>query len=511
MQSTHPFSEETVNEAFRRVRNRLRKHFPLEIVTACINKLNEHPKDKIQHMRFYPPWRLLSLLKWTILYGDYLNPNRKHLDINSFNYLVNLMHDLSGKLRLPTQYENYFLNLRNMAFQQFWLQHDFNMAQFARQSLLFGKLGDKHPFNSKFLEKSGITITDFIELAMMLMTRFTVEKQRSVTLNWFRTVANKYESGTIQKFLNLLSIDFDSLRIKLSQGQRSNSKVSYEVYERSPLRETPLLKTDTIYNPFSPELLARSVETYIYDTLRSDAPGDFMNTFGLIFQKYVGTSISEIGVEAFDENGIRRIYPGPGKSVDYLLIHEGTKIFIDAKGVEMSYLGMVGHRPEIIENNAKDSIIKGIHQGFETARRLEDWERKRGIEVDENNNYLFLVTFKDMFLGNGLDFYQYVAKERLDKLIEDLGGRRMIPFEHMYFLSIDDFDLLMGGVASKEIDLKQMLEHVVKSDASIPTKKLSFEQHVYDKYPTVKAPARLIDESKHILDCCRLRFDSSKT
>ena len=41
------FSEERVNAAFRRVRNRLRKHFPLEIVLACIKKLNEEPTDHI--------------------------------------------------------------------------------------------------------------------------------------------------------------------------------------------------------------------------------------------------------------------------------------------------------------------------------------------------------------------------------------------------------------------------------------------------------------------------------
>jgi len=266
------FNEERVNEAFRKVRNRLKKHFPLEIVSACIKKLNEQPTNRIQHLRMYPPWRLLLLIKWTFIYGEYLSPHRRRLTVNDFNYLLNLMHDFEGRLRHPDEYENTFLFFRNMAFQQFWLQHEFNIANFARQSLLFGRLESGHPFKRMFIEKCGVSIPEFIELAMMIMTRFTVEKQMSVTSNWFRTVADKYKAGAIQKFLDLLSIDFDSLREKVAKEKQPKRKISYEAYEKTPLRVNPLLKHDSRYYPFSPELLARCLETFIYDTLRSDAP-----------------------------------------------------------------------------------------------------------------------------------------------------------------------------------------------------------------------------------------------
>ncbi|GAH92983.1 unnamed protein product, partial [marine sediment metagenome] len=37
-----------------------------------------------------------------------------------------------------------------------------------------------------------------------------------------------------------------------------------------------------------------------------------------------------------------------------------------------------------------------------------------------------------------------------------------IPFEHMYFMSIDDFDLLTSGIASGGINLTEILDHAVK-------------------------------------------------
>ena len=76
----------------------------------------------------------------------------------------------------------------------------------------------------------------------------------------------------------------------------------------------------------------------------------------------------------------------------------------------------------------------------------------------------------------------------------------------MYFMSIDDFDLLTGGIASGTINLIEILEHAVKSDALPQTKKFTFAQHIYDKYPKTQAPVWLVDESKYILDCCSLRF-----
>lgn len=500
------FSEERVNGAFRKVRNRLRKHFPIEIISACIKKLNEHPIDRLQHLKTYPPWRLFLLIKWTFIHGEYLSPYRKPLTVNSFNYLLNRMHDFEGSLRHPGEYVNFFIFFRNMAFQQFWLQHEFNIPNFARQSLLFGRLDNRHAFQKRFTEKFGVSIPEFIELAMMIMTIFTISKQTSVTSGWFRTVADKYNTGTIQKFLDLLSIDFESLKEKLVR-QQSNRKVQYEAYEKTPLRETPLLKQNSKYYPFSPELLARCLETFIYDALRSEGPNDFMNKFGPIFEKYVGNSISNTKIKYFTEEELSGILPGTGKLVDYLLLDEGDKIFVDAKGVEMSYLGMVGHQLEVIKDKTKTSIIKGIQQGFDTARRLEGINKIGEVEIRKGKNYLIVVTFKDMFVGNGLDFYEYIAKDTLNELISQYGGIAPIPFEHMYFMSIDDFDLLTGGIASREIELTKILEHAVKSDALWETKKFTFEQHIYDMYPKTKAPAWLVDESKYILDCCRLRFN----
>jgi len=504
------FSEERVNAAFRRVRNRLRKHYPIEIVSACIKKLNEEPNDRIQHLRNYPTWRLLLLIKWTLIYGDYLAPGRKILTVNSFNYLLNLMNDFEGTLRHPGEYENIFLFFRNMAFQQFWLQHEFNMATYSRQNMLFSRLDDSHPFKKRFSDKCGISMREFIELAMMMMTRFTIEKMNHVTLEWFRNVANQYEMGTMKKFLDLLSVDLDVLRAKLAREKQDNRKVSYEAYEMSPLRDTPILYHTPRYYPFSKELLGRCLEHFIYDSLRSENHNEFMDKFGPIFESYVGYCITKTNIKFYSEQKLAQIIPGVGKLVDYLMVNKDDRVFIDAKGVEMAYLGMVGHQPEIITDKTRTSIVKGIQQGLETASRLSSLGQLDGVDLSSGKNYLLVVTYKSMYVGNGMDFYQYVAKGLLDRIVTQEGYKLTIPFERMYFLSIEEFELLTGGISSGEIELSELLDHAVKSDSLPQSKKFEFSQHIFDKYHQSKVPAWLKDEAEYLLECCRARFENGR-
>jgi hypothetical protein len=493
------FSEEAVNEAFRRVRNRLRKHYPEEIILACIGKLNEKTCNSLEQLRNYPPWRLLLLIKWTIMFGEYLAPHRKRLTVNNFIYLINLMHDLDGHLRLPSQYEGILLFLRNIAFQQFWLQHQMNLADFSRQSILFDRLNSNHRFQKNFAAKSGITISQFLDLSIMLVSRFLETKEISVTKEWFRNVSEYYENGIVQKFLEFLSSDIVTLKTNFSKTIDSGHKISYEVFEKTPLRHTPLLKLSEKYYPFSPNLLARSLENKIYDTLRRDNPGEFMNRFGPIFEKYVGDSISKAGIPYLKENDLRRVIPD-SKIVDYLIVDNGTNVLIDAKGVEMAYLGMVGHQPEIITDKTRDSVVKGIQQGFDTASRLKEINEVNGISIGKENDYLFVVTFKDMFLGNGRDFHDSVARATLDKIVLKYEGIAPIPYDHMYFISIDEFDLILSAVSSKEITLTSLLEKSINNDAVFETKKFTFEQHIREFCPKVQPPEWLHDEFTKITD-----------
>jgi len=54
-------------------------------------------------------------------------------------------------------------------------------------------------------------------------------------------------------------------------------------------------------------------------------------------------------------------------------------------------------------------------------------------QTAQNGNYLLVVSFKDFYLGNGRDIYDFIARDEIDRI----DGKELIPIDHIYVLSID--------------------------------------------------------------------------
>jgi hypothetical protein len=418
------------------------------------------------------------------------------------------MKDLSDAVRRPREYDNIFLFLRNVAFQQFWLQEMLAAPRLSRQSIMFGHLEQTHSFRNEFFDQVGVTIEDFIQLGIILLARFfDPQSQIFITEDWFRSVEHGYGTDTVRAFLRALSLDLGSLREYLEEIEKVPHSVSYEFYEQTPLKRYPLLRYDDKYFCYCRNLLFHALQTFVYDTLRSKDPSAFMQKFGRgIFEQYVRKSLSYIGVSFLAEEQLRNHLGRDGKIVDFLLADGETNVFVDAKGVEMGYLGMVGHRPEVIQDKTKSSIIKGIVQGYDMARRLSNTQRIGGFSIGTKDNYLLVITFKDLYVGNGQDFYKYIAEEKLDEIVKEYGGKCWIPFENMYFLSIDGLDLFAQCIKDGKVGLTEGLRRAVEADKNSSTKKFVFRQHVFEICPDGKVPQYLEDEFLSIGDYIKNRM-----
>ena len=338
--------------------------------------------------------------------------------------------------------------MRNLAFQQLWLQEETeDKVRLARQMFLFGNLQDNHTFKREFKQDSGIEVNHFIELSLSLIGRFIWDNQAdNVTESWFDSLQASYPSGTIKKFLGHLSGDIDKVKTYLEQDTGANRDISYEIYEQSPLMRYPLLKDNDKYHVYSIILLLHSLQSFIYDTLKAKSPNTFVNKFGKIFEKYVDRGIDYMGLPYKYEHTLQKKLGG-GKAVDFLVVDDNRNILIDAKGVEMNQLGMVGHRPEVILDKTKTSVMKGIQQGTEVADKLKDNSQIDGFQTG-CENFLLVVTYKDFYVGNGKTFYEAIGRdgrERIDEIRAEYDASQL-PYENMYFISIDDFDYLVRQV-----------------------------------------------------------------
>ncbi|MBN1856526.1 MAG: hypothetical protein JW846_06185 [Dehalococcoidia bacterium] len=492
------FSEQRVHEAFRRVRNRLVKYDPDEVVFRCIAKLNERPSDPVRQLESYPPWRLLLLAKWALVHGE-VPATPRRLTERAFDDLNRRMWDLEGVLRLPSEYETLLLWLKGVAFQQFGLQREFNRTTFSRQSLLFGPLKENHKLKAWFSEQCGITIGDFVDLSALLMVALVGDERKSVSVDELVKVFTDWDRSTVERYLDLLGPGLAELRLRLREEQNTSLPVSLEYYESSPLRRTPLLKHNGRYFPFSPVLLARSLETFIYDTLSEADRYLFLNLFWKVFQRYVGSSVLRLGGQTLAEGDLKKL-PGKGKVVDYLCLDGSLRVLVEAKAVEMPYSGKVGPRAETVKRATRNSVLKGIEQGFDTIARLRGQGDAKEAGNSHFEDYLLIVTYKDLFMGNGVMFRDAVARDKLNEMVALHDGEPPIPFDHIYIMSIDDFDLLAETIAKGRASLADVLRHAVDADSSSSTRKYTFEQHIMAKCPGAQFPEWLVCEFHDILN-----------
>ena len=166
---------------------------------------------------------------------------------------------------------------------------------------------------------------------------------------------------------------------------------------------------------------------------------------------------------------------GGGKVVDFLVVDDNCNILIDAKGVEMNQRGMVGHRPEEILYKTKTSILRGIQQGTEVADKLKDSSQIDGLQTG-CENFLLVVTYKDFYVGNGKTFYEAIGRDGRERVDEIRAGydTSQLPYENMYFISVDDFDYLVRLVHDRQCRLAEAIKTIRKADREPSTSTFLF-------------------------------------
>ena len=200
-------------------------------------------------------------------------------------------------------------------------------------------------------------------------------------------------------------------------------------------------------------------------------PNTFMNKFGKIFEEYIARGVDYMGLPYRCERTLQRTL-SKGKVVDFLIVDDNCNILIDAKGVEMNQLGMVGHRPEVILDKTESSVVKGIEQGTEVADKLKSIPQIDGLQTG-CENFLLVVTYKDFYIGNGETFYETIGKGKVDKL-RSVYDVSQLPYENMYFISVDDFDYLVRLVHDGQCSFAEAIKKIREADQDPNLNKRTF-------------------------------------
>ena len=490
------FREENYYAAFKKVRNRFRKYRYYDLIGGALEYINAPSKDKIKSLQRHP-WMVLLFIKWVLLDDSYPNTRGQAANREDVVSILQSMFEMSDKLRMPNEYEHVSLFFRNIAFQQFLYQIDFYYAHLSRQSILFSKLDKNHYINKEFMKNTGLEIQDFLDLSMMTLVRFMDTNQVFLPENWFSTITDKYPDDKINNFLATISKDIAEIRHALIKKDSGN-RLSTENYELTPFIEFPLIKGQGKYMLTHKNILFRRLEYFVYDVMRSINAEKFMDKFGGIFERYVEKSIKHSGVNYITENEIKKVLGKTGNQIDFLIQDGSSNIFIDAKAVEMNTQGKTTHSSEIIRQKTKISILKAITQSHDVIKKIADNEHCK-ISSSENN-YLLVITFKELYLGNGTTYYEVIAKEKIDEIYNKYTNYPCIPPENMYFITIDDLDILTEIIRREKLTLTEIIDFAKNNDKDPVTKKFEFKQHLHGLGITPKTSDYLAQEKDKIFE-----------
>jgi hypothetical protein len=505
------FSPDVLYASYKQARNCLRKYNPDSVLAHAIGALHKAAHGGYEVMRYYQPWNILLLIKWTLEEADSISHHRPPAKLDDVHRVLNILQEMGAHVRMPTEYEHHYLFMRHLAFQQFWLQQTVDGAALARQELLFCCLPSDHPFQRDFFRLVGIRCADFTLLSFTLIAFFLADpKRRAIKRENFSNLDPKLISESLDSFLSKTSKDIASLHNILTLGSERKQSIMDQIISPTPLVNFPLLKVGQDFIAYYPTLLFRSLEDFIYRTLKTDKPAEFPAKFGPIFEQYVGGCFSDANVPFIDESSLAKSLCGSGKCVDFLIVEDDCNILVDAKGVEVSHLGRVSHEPEIVFRSLKASVRKAIEQGMDTARRIATTISTGVKSFGKSKNFLLVVTYDSLNLGSNTEFVNMFGQKVVDGLQSKFGNPLPIPIENVFFLEIDDLERLLARVCEKQTTIVAALLHAQKNDSDPATQKFSFIQHLESLSPQLRRLPRLQSAFETLFNNCTALLKNEK-
>lgn len=482
----------------RDIQRKIRCYNALSILRCSLEYLYSPTKDKFGQVSKHP-WLIMLLIKWVYLDPLVNNPIRRpDISRKEVHELLQCIYDLTDSGSMPNEYADVRLFMRALAFQQFFHQINGGMIDIARQEILFAKVPENHYFKTRFLKVSGLSVENFLRLALTLIA--LVDRDGSVVKRTvFFELSSSFSPVEIDAFLRLISIDISQLHqavmVRDKDGRHPN-----EFLQQTPFLNFPLINVGLEYWCVSPHVLERSLGYFIYDFLKRDDLNKFNNPFGKAFERYVGSWLGKSGLQVADEKELEKTLAGEGKLVDFMAVDGNANVLIDAKGVEISQAGMVALQRGDIRRATQTSLIKAFQQGHEVSHRLALLDDSHPVIRKRETTYLLAVTYKELYVGNGVTLAKVVGTRELDKIRSSYSAQELIPEDNIYFLTVHEFERLMCMVEAGKIGLVEALERAKKADADPRTQKFSFELHLNEWAKTLGGEQPLRNVLRAMLD-----------
>lgn len=282
------------------------------------------------------PWHLLTILKWSVVYGSEPSTGLKPFDKNTFRKIYNKLNEVS----IPTAFFpitdqiNLWKFFRCLIFKQTPYQIPLGTHGLCAQKIILMDIGIDYDMSGKLMSIYGLNLEEYFSLNLLICGLIAMHpKRQTFSLRKFEPLFGVFPPDKIQNFINHISLDFDQLVDFMTVHHAYVNSPEREYYAITPLVEKPFLKAGERYVPYDQITTLLHMNYSLYDLFKKTDGSNFGQAFGMGFEKYVETPLKFLNRDFLSEEQQRSQY-STSSTIDYLVKEGEIKVGIECKSME---------------------------------------------------------------------------------------------------------------------------------------------------------------------------------
>ena len=362
--------------------------------------------------------------------------------------------------------------MRRILRPQLGFQRGFSKG-FVREGALLAEHGEDHPLRKLFKQKTGFDVLQFIDLSVAICNGI-MRGNRVLREAYLTSLHSTYTQGVVSGFEHSVSRTLPELIEFCRSLPHARQKVASEYFEFPVLTRYPFFRKGGAMVCWHPAMLYRGLESFVHSVL-SEESDRYMRRFSRLFEQHVIAQARKVPTQFLDEYTLRQLIAPETQVPDGLLSFPGCNVFIESKASLYHETVMTVGSSDIFRHMTKE-IPKAAQQAWATSISLREERRALPDVLKADTEYLLIVNNKELGVSKGSDFASIYPDGTLEH--PNAEAERLLPHNHIYVLSIDDFERLTHAAASGEIELPAFLASCVRDDEERQSARHLFEQHL---------------------------------
>ena len=441
------------------VRNQLRTYRSSSVAEVALVLLHRRFPSVDAEMQS-APWLILSMVKWVLqdaLAKDVGPPIRP----DGFLALQRRLWNMGDPAQMPPL-GNLHRFVRSLAYVQLEFQRP-ETFEFTRWPGLLDRLPSDNPARAQFEAATGLTPTDFLDLAWAIYAPVLGGKN-PLGAKDFEPLRKAY-GEKIDVIIGLLSRDLQGLRQELlsdaSLGRRTGANL---LFEAPSFRRFPFIRSASgLHFCWHKRVLARGLDEFVHHKLAGS--GDtYASPYARVFEKYVVELAKNTGLPALEEREYLSRFGGNKRAVEVILHDDRCNILIEAKfGVyQDEYMTLDDAR---FANAKLGKLRSGVSQAADVSWRLSLADDLHPW-TEREHDFVLLVTNRQLYIPTGrqLELISSPTANEIDERAR-LETTEKLAVDNVFILSLEEYERLMTEVADGRVRLSDVLRSVSKSVA----------------------------------------------